>query len=266
MAMSRTSETETKAGSKQNRVLSGVFSYSVIVVITVVVTLIAAITLGMILRHRAYVKASRNERDSLLEIAEALEVNTSNSGSGISASEIPDSYISPFDLEMRNINPDYFCWIRIDDTAVDYPVVRGSDNEKYLDVSFYGEKNRLGSLFLDYRCNGSNFPHLIIYGHNSREGDMFGGLKQLLNEQYLEEHPIITLKINDQIVEYEIFSARTTDTRDPAYFLDFSDFGSFREFLERNGAPEDAVQILTLSTCVSGNNPDERVIIQAALH
>jgi hypothetical protein len=94
---------------------------------------------------------------------------------------------------------------------------------------------------------------------------MFGGLDRFANEKYMAEHPIITLTVNDRVLEYEIFSARRTTVNDPAYFLDFSAPGAFAAFAERNGAPPDARQIITLSTCVSGNNIDERFIVQGVL-
>ena len=143
--------------------------------------------------------------------------------------------------------------------------MRGEDNEKYLNTSFFNERNSLGALFMDYRCEGDYVPHIIIYGHNARSGVLFGGLRKFLNKTYLEEHPIISLRVNDRIVEYEIFSARSTTVDDPAYDLDFNSPGAFQAFAEKNGAPPDAVQILTLSTCVSGNNKDERVILQGFL-
>jgi len=177
-------------------------------------------------------------------------------------SDVP--LLSAFDLEMRSINPDYLCWITIEGTEVDYPVVRGNDNETYLDLSFFGADNRYGTLFMDYRCVGDYVPHIIIYGHNSRHGDMFGSLREFLDGQHLAEHPLITLKINDRVVEYEIFSVRKTDIHDPAYDLAFGVPGAFRAFAERCGAPSGTTQILTLSTCVSGNNDDERLIVQGA--
>ena len=70
---------------------------------------------------------------------------------------------------------------------------------------------------------------------------------------------------NDRIVEYEIFSARLTDVHDYVYFLDFSAYGAFHEFLERTGAPPNAMQIITLSTCVSRGHDNERLIVQGAL-
>ena len=100
------------------------------------------------------------------------------------------------------------------------------NNDTYLNLTFSGEENRLGALFMDYRCVGEFVPHIIIYGHNSRHGDMFGNLRNFLDERYLNENSIITLLVNDRITEYEIFSARRTTVDDPAYFLDFSEPGS----------------------------------------
>lgn len=182
-----------------------------------------------------------------------------------SPQELP-SYYSAFDEEMRLVNSDYIGWIKIDGTKVNYPVVRGNDNEKYLSMSFTGEKNYLGTLFMDYRCFGERVPNIIIYGHNSRQGDLFGGLRLFLDEQYLLEHPLICLIVNDRFIEYKIFSARMTNVNDPAYKLDFVAPGSFHTFTEKCGAPLGSAQIITLSTCYSGNNDDERVIVQAALN
>jgi len=178
---------------------------------------------------------------------------------------IDESYVSAFDEGMREINPDYICWLKIDGTMIDYPVVRAADNEKYLNLSFAGEKNRFGALFMDYRCAGSHVPHIIIYGHNVKNGYMFGTLRNFLDKNFTAKNPVISLRVNDRLVEYEVFSARKTNLHDPAYYIDFREPGSFEAFLLRNGAPESARQILTLSTCVSGNDSDERVIVQAAL-
>ena len=172
---------------------------------------------------------------------------------------------SEFDDSMRDINPDYVCWLKIDGTDISYPVVRGNDNEFYLNNDFYGDENRFGSIFMDYRCVGSYVPNVIVFGHNSRDGGMFGGLRNFLDETYLVEHPAITLVVDGMAFQYDIFSVRKTDVTDPAYCVGFDAPGSFAVFAGRCGAPDGVAQILTLSTCVSGNDKDERVIIQAAL-
>jgi sortase B len=170
-----------------------------------------------------------------------------------------------FDTAMADINPDYICWLKIEGTAVDFPVVRSDDNEKYLNLTFYGQENVYGSIFMDYRCAGTNVPHILIYGHNTKDGDMFGSLRDFLNKDYRAKHKIISLTINNRVNEYEIFDARMTDVDDPAYNLSFNGPEAFPAFAEECGADEDAKQIITLSTCVSGNDKDERVIVQGAL-
>ena len=242
-----------KRARKKNR-RSGCLNSCLAVVATVFCALVGL----AIYSQLTDLSASRGERASLLGIMDTLEADMEDNESGRWHSDA-------FDAEMRSINPDYLGWIRIDDTPIDYPVVNGVDNEKYLDISFYGERNSLGTLFTDYRTIGESDPNIIIYGHNSRQGDMFGSLRNYLDEQYMDEHPVITLVLNGQVAEYEIFSARMTDVGDPAYFLDFSAPGSFDAFAQRCGAPPGGEQIITLSTCVSGFNVDERVVVQGIL-
>ena len=223
----------------------------------------AVLTFSIMLLHAYFadLAESRAETARLLEIAEQNRYEAAAYIADLS--DRPQ--IRDFDAKMREINPDFICWIRIDGTPIDYPVVRGRDNIEYLDRSFFGEKNLFGTLFMDYRNVGDFVPHIIIYGHMSRYGDKFGGLLNFLYEDFLERYNTITLIVGDRTVEYEIFSVRITDIHDPAYFLDFRAPGSFAEFLERIGAPSESEQILTLSTCLSAGDDDGRILVQAAL-
>ena len=230
--------------------------FAAIILIASAVTISCIALLGILVMQISSLTAARNNQSRLMTIIEFPDNNVLYPTTGA---------MSAFDMEMRGINPDYVCWIVVEGTKVNYPVVRTSDNEKYLNTSFFGERNPYGAIFMDYRNVGEIVPHIIIYGHNPRDGSKFGSLRNFLNDEFLTNHTIITLKANDQIVEYEIFSARLTDIHDHAYFLDFSAPGSFRAFLERNDAPMDAVQIITLSTCVSRGDDDERLIVQGAL-
>jgi len=246
---------DKKAAPKKNRLFFTVCCLAAAVTLTTIVLITVVFTQAIdFMNHRK-------------EKAELSEIKNEAEPVPVSGSEEVTSvlYESPFDAEMRRRNPDYVCWITAEDTAIDYPVVRGPDNEKYLELSFSGEKNVFGALFMDYRCGGEYVPHIIIYGHNSKYKDMFGGLRFFTGADYLNAHPIITLRINDQLYNYEIFSARYTNTADAAYDLNFTEEGSFAAFLDKCGAPPDTKQILTLSTCVSGNDKAERVIVQGAL-
>ena len=173
--------------------------------------------------------------------------------------------IADFDAKMLYINPHFICWLYILGTRVNYPVVRGPDNVKYLDTTFFGEFHHHGALFMDYRNTGAVVPHIIIYGHNTSDSTKFGSLRYFLQADFLEAHPYVMLHANGIAVRYRIFAARETNVHDPAYFLDFSAAGSFTAFLERINAPESAAQILTLSTCLSRGDDDARLIVQAVL-
>ena len=206
--------------------------------------------------NRSFLRSAREAQYEAANYSKALDLAYDEQGSPA---------IAEFDLMMLEINPDFVCWIYIHGTNVDYPVVRAKNNEKYLDLTFFGERNRHGAIFMDYRNVGEFVPHIIIYGHNTRDGSKFGSLRYFLEDDFLQNYPIITITTNGRIVKYKIFSARLTDVYDPAYFLDFSEPGSFRAFLERIDAPPDASQIITLSTCVSRGRDYERLIVQGAL-
>jgi hypothetical protein len=93
---------------------------------------------------------------------------------------------------------------------------------------------------------------------------MFGSLRHFLDSAYLAAHPDIVLEVDGIVSTFRIFSARRSNIHDPAYNLSLGEDDAFAAFKETCGAPADAVQIITLSTCVSGNDDDERVIIQGA--
>jgi len=260
----KTSEATAEAStnqSKSKKSSRGISTKTALIIAIVVFGSIAIITTAMVVRNIASLRLSRAEYESLREIVNEIEIDSDEFGV-IS--------LAALDEEMRQINPDYVGWIRIEGTDIDYPVVRGEDNEKYLKTSFYGETNITGTVFMDYRVTGDllsyrvgeAIPHIIIFGHNLQQGGIFSDLRWLLNDEFLEESNIITLIVNGETIEFEIFSARHTDINDPAYFLDFESPRSFPHFADRVDAPLMATQIITLSTCTRGGSDDERIIIQ----
>ena len=94
----------------------------------------------------------------------------------------------PFE-ELQAINPDVLGWLTIYDTNIDYPLVKGEDNEFYLNHSPNLEVQSSGSLFLDYRNNKdfSDF-NTIIFGHHMSHHEMFGDLDLFLDEDFWNEH------------------------------------------------------------------------------
>ncbi len=172
---------------------------------------------------------------------------------------------TPTPPDLTEINADYIGWLRIGGTEIDYPLVQGNDNDKYLKTTFEGERNRLGAIFMDYRCKaGFDAPYAILYGHNAKNGSMFGGLSAYLDSGYLAEHPTLSIVLPDGTERiYQILAARKTDVTDSAYKLDGMTEKQLASLRKSIGAREDAARILTLSTCTSGGNDDERILLFA---
>ena len=139
---------------------------------------------------------------------------------------------------------------------------------KYLNTAITGEKSELGAIFMDYRCDAMTSPHTIIYGHDAEDlsGNwrMFGKLRNFLEEDFRRNHAEIYLCKDKEVKRYNIFAVKVTDINDEAYNLHFENEDQFNEFADQMGAPENTKEILTLSTCLGGEN-DMRLLVQGAL-
>ena len=170
--------------------------------------------------------------------------------------------------DISRINEDYYCNLFIPNSDIVFPVMRGTDNLKYLHTTATGEESELGAIFMDYRCDASTLPHTIIYGHDAQGLDgsrlMFGQLRYFLEEDFIQNHTEICLYKDNNVKRYNIFAVKVTDINDEAYNLDFSNELEFNEFANLMGAPGNTEEILTLSTCLGGEN-DMRLLVQGTL-
>lgn len=175
---------------------------------------------------------------------------------------------------LSNMNEDIVAWLYIDGTSVQYPVVKGTDNEYYLTHTSDKKKNSCGSIFMDMDNEG-NFTsqNTILYGHNMKTGKMFGSLKFYRDADYWEAHPDIFVITRDCICQYKIFTAYETVASGDVYQLGFSSEDSFKEYIDmcKNNSIYDtgvktgkAERLLTLSTCTS-HTEEGRFIVQALL-
>ena len=100
---------------------------------------------------------------------------------------------------LREKNDDVVAWIYCPDTPINYPVVQAADNEAYLHRLLDGSKNSAGTLFMDFR-NSSDFSdwNSVIYGHNMKNGSMFGTLMDYKTQSYFDAHPKVFLLTPEQ--------------------------------------------------------------------
>lgn len=160
--------------------------------------------------------------------------------------------------EYYQLNSDYVGWLTINDTAIDYPVVRGKDNDFYLNHNFYKEEDIFGAIFMDARNAGMGLDkHTVIYGHYTKYGQMFKDLERYLSEEFLTEHSEFVFSDAFTTRRYKIFSVHYSYA-DPTLIdvsFESDEFEAFVNILEEkslfstetNVSAED--QILTLITC-----------------
>ena len=167
---------------------------------------------------------------------------------------------------LSEINHEYTGWIEIPGTKVNYPVVHGGDNEKYLQRTFEGSVNSVGAIFMDYRNTGDfTSRHTIIYGHNVKNGTMFGSLSSYLSPSFINDNPYIYIYTETETLRFRVFSAQIVSMYDMSvYQHNFASGEEFNEFLKHVKAPSGADQILSLSTCTN-NSQEERLLVQAVL-
>ena len=207
-----------------------------------------------------------------LTLAELIEKGGSSSvAGGEELARIRASLAS-----LSQTNPDTYGWITIPGTVVNYPVVRGADNDWYLDHAYTGDSLPVGSIFADFRTADSVFDNknLVIYGHNVNDGSMFGSLSDLFVEQEFFDACRIYLYTPEGIFVYRPFSVHEP-AEDSNFiktrFADANDYLSFLKWLTDDSflkaadfAPDEATGIITLSTC-TGRGHEQRFVVHAAL-
>lgn len=174
---------------------------------------------------------------------------------------------------LSRINPDLVGWLYVEGTRINYPVVQGTDNEKYLTHQFDGSRNGSGCLFLDVD-NDPAFgdQNHIIYGHYMKNKSMFydlGGYKQ---QDFFDAHPTGWLVTPSGEYRIRFFSGYVADTGADAWETEFPDgaYGAWLEALGRKSCfasgivPAAEDKLLTLSTC-SYEFEDARFVVHGIL-
>ena len=134
---------------------------------------------------------------------------------------------------LQSGSPDTVAWITGEDTPIDYPVMHTDNNEYYLSHLYSGEENRYGALFVDCRNTGLfTDPNTVIYGHNMKNGSIFGTLDSYKKADYWKEHPIVRFYVDGEPRTYEVFAAVETQVL-------YEDEDGFRYYRYDGDIPEE---------------------------
>ena len=148
--------------------------------------------------------------------------------------ESTDDHKNRIDFEaLHKINEDIVGWLTLDDTQIDYPVVKGKDNEYYLHHLYTGEYNSLGTLFVDYRNRDLfNDQVSVIYGHSMLNGSMFFILERYERQSFYEDHKRFTFETPEQTYILEPIAGKTVDAKIPFLQFNFNSKEEYKEYVE----------------------------------
>lgn len=156
---------------------------------------------------------------------------------------------------LQQENEDIVAWLYSNGTQINYPILQGKDNEYYVRKLPNRKYNIAGSLFMDYR-NSKDFNdyNTIIYGHNMKNGTMFGTLQKYKNQKYYDEHKTIYLLTEKQNYEIELFAGYTISVNSDIYDLLEMSQGEINSVIKKSDFNSDVNvtsedKIITLSTC-----------------
>lgn len=174
---------------------------------------------------------------------------------------------------LKKINSDVVGWIKVNGTNINYPFVQSKDNKYYLTHSFSKSYNNAGWVFLDYRNNNINNRNTIIYAHGRTDKTMFGTLRKVLNNGWINNTNNYVIKISTEKENslWQIFSIYHIPTTNDYLQTEFKDEREYQRFLNIlknrsnhnfNTSITSNDTILTLSTCY---NDSEKMVVHAKL-
>ena len=174
------------------------FIFNVLIVVLSIIVVVSFILL---------IQKKKEKERTLIEIDESKLVKPTNS---VEKPISVEEEIS--NLKKKYNNNDVIGILNIDDTIYT-PVVQTKDNQYYLKYSLSKKRSIIGSVFMDYRVNKDS-KQINIYGHNhsnKKYNPPFRVLENYLNEDYFNSHKNIELKLDNEVLKYEIFSIVIAD-------------------------------------------------------
>ena len=183
--------------------------------------------------------------------------------------EIPERFRS-----LRKKSNYIIGWISFD--QVDEAVAQ-KDNTFFLNHDALGKRNSNGAIFLDEDVRLITRPYtLFLYGHNMKNGNMFGRLKKYKENTYFYQHRIITFDTMYEEGQYAVFAVMEMNTvPGTGLWYDLwslnTDSSTDREKAIRTMESRSAIrsmldvqaadQLLLLITCLDGET--ERLVVAA---
>lgn len=176
---------------------------------------------------------------------------------------------------LEGVNDDVTGWFSMPVLDIAYPVVQGDDNYYYLDHTFEKKGNSSGAIFMDANASVLMTDYnTFIYGHNMRNGSMFGKLKNFIRDEDLcRSNPYFFYYTKDKSYKYLIVSYYVTIDGSDTYYIPISDdaYLEYRRLILKKSQYQcerdfpDYAPIVTLSTCYGASGGEQRFVVHGIL-
>lgn len=181
-----------------------------------------------------------------------------------------------------NTNHDVVGWVRIADTAINYPIMQNADNNFYVDHAWNGSWSSAGAIFADWRCRLDSSDNTLVYGHNMGNGSMFHAIKNYKSAGWGNSHKYIEVATLEHRYLYRVFSCNVLYGEAGAKFqywnfieMNRTDYKNFVNSIintatvfygdMRHLPRVSDNKFITLQTCNSGANDGIRCVLFAYL-
>lgn len=223
------------------------------ILIVVFAAVLAFSAWQLISLYLRYKKGTDTYNKEAAEVVSTIDPAKEDGGEGSSEDTRP---VAPIQIDWDKLgaqNEDVVGWIYCPDTRVNYPVLQGEDNAKYLHHMITKEYNFAGSIFMDYR----NKPDLsdtgtIIYGHHMKNGSMFQMLHNYVDQSYYDEHPVFWYLTPNGNWRLDLIGGFLAEEDDDIYTI--------------YGDPKDMQKVLEKRLADSTFKPKESVDVSAINH
>ena len=198
-------------------------------------------------------------------------------------------------------NKDIVGWIKIDQTKVDYPIVKdpgeipegvayygGEEyevNSYYLEHGVDRQLHREGAMFMDFRDNFGSVEdeqseNIVIYGHNMANNTMLGSIRRYRQDyEFFKAAPFIELSSNYRDYDYVICCCAITsghtytdfgywdmeELDDEETFNKYLSLARGRQLFDTGVDVKYGDKLLTLSTCYADEDNSRFIIIARRL-
>ena len=164
---------------------------------------------------------------------------------------------------LRSVNSDIVAWVYMPGTRINYPVVKGVDNDQYLWTDFNRTSSRNGSIFIDSANTGTfNDQNNVLYGHHMNDGSMFACISNVLPDPgEFNAHRTVYVLTPQLNYKCRTFSIIKTDGWDLLVQTSFKDNKERTDYVQDKidrsvvqpddgfPKPEEVKQLFTFSTC-----------------